>query len=178
MTTRGYAWETRLTRVDILNSLISRSILHSSLHQLNHHLHYKASSVIALCSIHPSHTLHYNGNNAYSLEAGKSKALHHCLQNLYISRNSSNTREQTASNLQNLKFEDSPLKKPDFMPGDKENLPAAMQPVSTPTAEDLKKPITDIIKKESTKSAEIKEMEAQEPLLMENPSRFVLFPLK
>lgn len=89
-----------------------------------------------------------------------------------------NTREQTASNLQNLKVHESPIKKPEFMSEDKENVPAVMQPVSTPTVEDMKKPITEIIKKESTKAAEIKEMEAQEPLLMENPSRFVLFPLK
>jgi ribonucleoside-diphosphate reductase subunit M2 len=61
---------------------------------------------------------------------------------------------------------DSPVKKLDFAAMDKENIPATVEP--TPVVEsDLKKPIT-----------EVAETEADEPLLQENPQRFVLFPIK
>ncbi|KAJ5246172.1 hypothetical protein N7468_001155 [Penicillium chermesinum] len=57
--------------------------------------------------------------------------------------------KQAASSLENLKMSDSPVKKLDFESVGKEN-PASLKP----------------------------ELEAQEPLLQENPRRFVLFPIK
>lgn len=58
-------------------------------------------------------------------------------------------------------------------------MPAALAPIPTATAEDLKKPITEIVKTSTdSKIAEVKALEADEPLLQENPHRFVLFPLK
>ena len=77
---------------------------------------------------------------------------------------------------------DSPAKKLDFSTENKENAPATMplplKPLSDPT--DLKKPLTEIIKTTpEVKVAEgIKAYEADEPILQENPHRFVLFPIK
>lgn len=75
---------------------------------------------------------------------------------------------------------DSPVKKLDFTPENKENMPAALQSISTPTAEDLKKPVTEIVKTapEVQVAPGVKSTDADEPLLRENPNRFVLFPLK
>lgn len=96
------------------------------------------------------------------------------------SLNSTNARVQAASNLENLKVKDSPVKKLDFNVEDKENMPAALQPISTPTVEDLKKPVTEIVKTapEVIVAPGVKAAQADEPLLQENPNRFVLFPLK
>lgn len=59
-------------------------------------------------------------------------------------------------------------------------MPAALHSVSTPTVEDMKKPVTEIVKTapEVTVAPGVKATEADEPLLQENPNRFVLFPLK
>jgi len=60
-------------------------------------------------------------------------------------------------------------------------MPAALAPIPTATIEDLKKPVTEIVKTspEPPKVAPgVKSTEADEPLLQENPNRFVLFPLK
>ncbi|KAK5939010.1 Ribonucleotide-diphosphate reductase (RNR), small subunit [Knufia obscura] len=84
--------------------------------------------------------------------------------------------KQAASNLENLNVKDSPVKQPVFTSDNKENMPAPLQSLPTATEEDLKKPVTEIVK--TSRVAEIKAMEADEPLLQENPSRFVLFPLK
>lgn len=76
---------------------------------------------------------------------------------------------------------ESPAKKLNFEPTGKENLPAN---IPSPIVEDLavKKPITAIFdekKKETpTVAPTIKPFEADEPLLQENPHRFVLFPIK
>jgi len=75
---------------------------------------------------------------------------------------------------------DSPAKKLSFEPTGKENLPAN---IPAPIMDDLavKKPITEIFdkKKETLIVAPtIKSFEADEPLLQENPHRFVLFPIK
>lgn len=86
------------------------------------------------------------------------------------------TRAKAASNLENLNVKDSPVKQPVFTSDNKENMPAPLQSLPTATEEDLKKPVTEIVK--TSRVAEIKAMEADEPLLQENPSRFVLFPLK
>jgi ribonucleoside-diphosphate reductase subunit M2 len=75
---------------------------------------------------------------------------------------------------------DSPVKKLDFAAMDKENIPATVEP--TPVVEsDLKKPITEVAETspQAAKVAPtIKPTEADEPLLQENPQRFVLFPIK
>jgi len=90
-------------------------------------------------------------------------------------------QSQASSDLANLKMVDSPAKKLTFDHMDKENLPAN---IPTPIMDDLavKKPITEIFdekKKEiSVVAPTIKSLEADEPLLQENPHRFVLFPIK
>ncbi len=73
---------------------------------------------------------------------------------------------------------DSPLKKITFGAVGKENVKQ-----DTPVVDDidLKKPNLDLVKEEVKKAAvapTIKEAEAHEPLLQENPNRFVLFPIK
>ena len=93
---------------------------------------------------------------------------------------------QAASELENLKMIDSPIKKINFEPAGKENIP-----FNTPVANthEIKKPIVEkpIVEpvKVEEKSIEkpkvaptIKSEEASEPLLQENPHRFVLFPIK
>jgi ribonucleoside-diphosphate reductase subunit M2 len=74
---------------------------------------------------------------------------------------------------------DSPAKKLDFAAMDKENIPATVEP--TVTEPELKKPLTEVVKlePETPKVAPtVKPTEADEPLLQENPQRFVLFPIK
>ena len=76
---------------------------------------------------------------------------------------------------------DSPAKKLIFEPADKENAPANIPP---PVIDDLelKKPLVEVYdaKKEvkAIVAPTIKAEEADEPLLQENPHRFVLFPIK
>lgn len=81
--------------------------------------------------------------------------------------------KQAANSLEQLKM-DSPVKKLSFEPAEKENTPAIVDASTTqikPTAE--KPAVQEVFKVNS-----IKEMEAKEPLLQENPQRFVLFPIK
>jgi len=88
---------------------------------------------------------------------------------------------QVASSLEVLKVKDSPVKKLDFTAENKENMPATAEPTILPESEDLKKPIAEIIKTgpAPVKVAEgVKADEADEPILQENPNRFVLFPIK
>ena len=76
---------------------------------------------------------------------------------------------------------DSPAKKIDFDVSGKENIP-----VDAPVVEDVevKKPLVETIKplqeeeKKPTTAPTIKAEESDEPLLQENPHRFVLFPIK
>lgn len=76
---------------------------------------------------------------------------------------------------------DSPAKKLIFEPTGKENVP-----VNTPAPIlndlDLKKPIVEAfdakVEAKPTVAPTIKPQEADEPLLQENPHRFVLFPIK
>lgn len=71
---------------------------------------------------------------------------------------------------------ESPAKKLDFGAANKENVPA------TEASEqiDTSKPTVQEAKKEEVKAVAptIKPSEADEPLLQENPQRFVLFPIK
>ncbi len=79
---------------------------------------------------------------------------------------------------------ESPIKKLDFGSSNKENRPFESD-IATLAAEiDAKAPVESIVKdvkKEETQVAvapTIKPSEADEPLLQENPQRFVLFPIK
>ena len=73
----------------------------------------------------------------------------------------------------------SPLKKPNFEAAGKENI--ALD-ASVCEEQDIKTPILDIVKVEEkpkpSVAPTIKEMEASEPILQENPHRFVLFPIR
>lgn len=83
---------------------------------------------------------------------------------------------QASIGLGNLKIGESPAKKLIFESMDKGN----HQPV-LPIADniDLNKPQLDLVKEEKPPVSEaIKASEAEEPLLQENPHRFVLFPIK
>ena len=80
---------------------------------------------------------------------------------------------------------ESPVKKLDFNPADKENHPADESAVATLSeqVDAAHKPAVEETKKveEAPKPAVapgIKPEEADEPLLQENPQRFVLFPIK
>lgn len=74
---------------------------------------------------------------------------------------------------------DSPVKPLNLTPADKENAPATALDAS---ATELSKPAVDSKPAETTELAKvapgIKQNEAHEPLLQENPHRFVLFPIK
>ncbi|QKX59236.1 uncharacterized protein TRUGW13939_06368 [Talaromyces rugulosus] len=86
--------------------------------------------------------------------------------------------KQAASSLEHLKMSDSPIKPLNFAPADKENAPAVVDASAT----ELSKPVMDNKAAETAVAAKvaagIKETEAHEPLLQENPHRFVLFPIK
>ncbi|EEH10029.1 ribonucleoside-diphosphate reductase subunit small [Histoplasma capsulatum var. duboisii H88] len=87
--------------------------------------------------------------------------------------------KQAASSLENLKMNDSPAKKLNFQPTGKENAPIPVPLVLDP--ELLKKTETSARKPEEGEKKAltgVKALEADEPLLQENPNRFVLFPLK
>jgi ribonucleoside-diphosphate reductase subunit M2 len=78
---------------------------------------------------------------------------------------------------------DSPVKKLDFSSMDKENIPVTAEPtvVEPELKKPVVKPIVEAVKPpvEAPKVAPtIKPTEADEPLLQENPQRFVLFPIK
>ena len=83
---------------------------------------------------------------------------------------------QAASGLENLKMADSPAKKINFDIG-KENVQHNAPVVE---AIDLKDAPVEIVQKvEKPKAAPtLRPEEADEPLLQENPHRFVLFPIK
>jgi ribonucleoside-diphosphate reductase subunit M2 len=87
---------------------------------------------------------------------------------------------QAANSLSNLKMNESPAKKIDFSAMDKENIPATSHATTSEDTVDTKKSIVELVKPvETPKFAPgIKAQEADEPLLQENPHRFVLFPIK
>jgi ribonucleoside-diphosphate reductase subunit M2 len=90
------------------------------------------------------------------------------------------THEQAANSLSNLKMNDSSAKKIDFSVMDKENIPATSAATSTTETSENKKSIVEIVKPVETPKVApgIKAQETDEPLLQENPHRFVLFPIK
>jgi ribonucleoside-diphosphate reductase subunit M2 len=74
---------------------------------------------------------------------------------------------------------DSPAKKLDFSSMDKENIPVTVEP--TVVEPELKKTIVEPVKTSvdvPKVAPTIKPTEADEPLLQDNPQRFVLFPIK
>lgn len=66
---------------------------------------------------------------------------------------------------------DSPVKKLNFDSAGKENAPSTR--VDAPAGKIVEKPAQTV-----TTTPTAKELEATEPLLQENPHRFVLFPIK
>lgn len=80
--------------------------------------------------------------------------------------------KKAASAIESLKMSDSPAKKLNFSSADKENI--FMPIVGIPDIEDQDAPED----KTPTVAPTIKPEEAYEPLLQENPQRFVLFPIK
>jgi ribonucleoside-diphosphate reductase subunit M2 len=88
--------------------------------------------------------------------------------------------EQAANSLSNLKMNDPPIKKIDFSAIDKENIPVTTPAPSAPETSDTKKSIVEMVKPVETPkvASGIKAQEMDEPLLQENPHRFVLFPIK
>ena len=72
---------------------------------------------------------------------------------------------------------ESPAKKLTFDVSGKENVPIDALVVEDV---DLKKPLTEVVKVETKPSVAptVRPEEADEPLLQENPHRFVLFPIK
>ncbi|KAL8955764.1 MAG: hypothetical protein Q9193_006500 [Seirophora villosa] len=88
--------------------------------------------------------------------------------------------KQAASAVENLKMLDSPAKKLNFDIADKENIMHEVPIVDDDLDLDLKKPQVELVKLEEKPAVApgIKPEEANEPLLQENPQRFVLFPIK
>lgn len=110
---------------------------------------------------------------------------------------------QTASAIENLKMADSPAKKLNFQAADKENLPFDAETTAV-TDGTVTKPSTrtvftqsevDVMIKEALRLQAVQEVkveqkavavvesvlkpeETDEPLLQENPNRFVMFPIK
>jgi ribonucleoside-diphosphate reductase subunit M2 len=77
--------------------------------------------------------------------------------------------KQAANAIESFKME-SPIRKPNFNGADKEN---------APTKDGASVDVADKDAQASAdKVARIKQLEAEEPLLQENPQRFVLFPIK
>lgn len=70
---------------------------------------------------------------------------------------------------------DSPVKKINFDSGDKENMPFDSAEAFATT---IKEPVIVEDVKKALVAPTIKSIEADEPLLQENPNRFVLFPIK
>lgn len=83
------------------------------------------------------------------------------------------TRMQAASAIDTLKMSDSPVKKIDFSSADKENTYKPI--IGIPDLEDT---ADEVEKKVHSVAPTIKAEEADEPILQENPQRFVLFPIK
>ncbi|KAI4704816.1 Ribonucleotide-diphosphate reductase (RNR), small subunit [Alternaria sp. Ai002NY15] len=79
--------------------------------------------------------------------------------------------KQVASAIDSLKMNDSPAKKLDFSPAQKEN---TFKPI-VGIPDDFEDDFEEV---KPTVAPTIKEEEAEEPLLQENPGRFVLFPIK
>lgn len=114
--------------------------------------------------------------------AVRSSGVVHAVNNLRRHSTATNTSlQQAASAIESFKME-SPVKKLDFTVANKENLPSEASLESTSTDIESHKPVVEETKKETKETLAvapgIKAVEADEPLLQENPQRFVLFPIK
>lgn len=99
---------------------------------------------------------------------------HLCHSRLDINTDAS--RSQAASNLEALKMDSSPAKKIDYDASESQDSLVAVPLVGLP---ELKKPTVDAVEDAMHSVAPtIKAEEADEPILRENPNRFVLFPIK
>ncbi|KAJ9152120.1 Ribonucleoside-diphosphate reductase small subunit [Pleurostoma richardsiae] len=91
--------------------------------------------------------------------------------------------KQAATAIESFKIE-SPVKKLDFGVADKENQPidaSVATLAQTMDAKHSEKPlVTEVVKKEEEqpKTSAIRAQELEEPILKENPQRFVLFPIQ
>lgn len=88
--------------------------------------------------------------------------------------------KQAASAIESFKME-SPVKKIDFSPADKENQPAeckALAALAKKMDEEKKTKVEEVETDSKTEVAETKPEHIDEPLLQENPQRFVLFPIR
>ncbi|KAF2104866.1 hypothetical protein NA57DRAFT_63172 [Rhizodiscina lignyota] len=83
--------------------------------------------------------------------------------------------KKAAAAIEGLKMNDSPAKKLDFSPANKENCEVAVPIVGIP---EFDVPEPEVCVSKPNVASTIKEEEADEPLLQENPQRFVLFPIK
>jgi ribonucleoside-diphosphate reductase subunit M2 len=86
-------------------------------------------------------------------------------------------RLQAASSLKNLKMNDSPVKIA-FEPTGKENISSFAPTVDLAADDKLIVAAKPTVQETPKVASGIKELEANEPLLQENPHRFVLFPIK
>ncbi|CEJ81380.1 Putative Ribonucleotide reductase M2 B [[Torrubiella] hemipterigena] len=87
--------------------------------------------------------------------------------------------KQAATAIESFKME-SPVKKLDFGVANKENLPADAV-AKLEESKDVKAPVEEVKKEEESKAVvatDAKAAELDEPILQENPNRFVLFPIK
>ena len=80
-----------------------------------------------------------------------------------------------ATGIEGLKMTDSPVKQPDFTVQNKENSDVAVKVVGIPELDLEAVPESNI---DASVAETIKEEEAHEILLQENPNRFVLFPIQ
>lgn len=84
---------------------------------------------------------------------------------------------QAANGIENLKMGESPAKKLTFDVLDKENIKDAVVTVEDAPVE-IKKSVEETPVEKAAVAPTIKPDESDEPLLQENPHRFVLFPIK
>ncbi|KAI9667527.1 MAG: Ribonucleotide-diphosphate reductase (RNR), small subunit [Bathelium mastoideum] len=86
--------------------------------------------------------------------------------------------KRAAAGIETMKMGDSPAKKLDFSSANKENIENDEVAVPVKGIPVLEDPEVDAVEEKPTVASTIKSEEADEPLLQENPQRFVLFPIK
>lgn len=140
---------------------------------------------LSCCFVLPLAQLRPNGHRTHSLQAGEFNRFHpdRELHQLLLRVQANNVLLQAASAIDSFKIE-SPVKKINFNPADKENQPLDESALESLAKEmDNHKPAETVkkVEKEAAKpvvAPTIKPEEIDEPILQENPQRFVLFPIK
>lgn len=89
-----------------------------------------------------------------------------------------NTTTQVTAGIQNLNMDNSPAKQLDFGASDKENKPFDADLAKLEAEIDAEHNANKKAAEAKKVAPTIKPEEADEPLLAENPQRFVLFPIK